>query len=110
MTSPQPTPTRPGSAADAALYDAIATEHGRTHADVIELGIKMARRALQEPVIRQVPRSASPVPVAPNAALASLSAQLAELTAADDTDDSLLSMSASELRAVRLGLNGEVRS
>ncbi|MFL0286007.1 ferritin-like domain-containing protein [Mycobacterium sp. SMC-21] len=28
MTSPQPTPTRPGSAADAALYDAIATEHG----------------------------------------------------------------------------------
>lgn len=29
MTSPQPTtPTRPGSPADAALYDAIATEHG----------------------------------------------------------------------------------
>ena len=28
MTSPQPTPTRPGSAADAALYDAIAAEHG----------------------------------------------------------------------------------
>lgn len=94
----------------AQILRSIAIEHGRTHADVIELGIKMARRALQEPVIRQVPRSASPVPVAPNAALASLSAQLAELTAADDTDDSLLSMSASELRAVRLGLNGEVRS
>ena len=28
MTSPQPTPTRPGSASDAAVYDAIAAEHG----------------------------------------------------------------------------------
>ncbi|MBN9636163.1 MAG: DUF4439 domain-containing protein, partial [Actinobacteria bacterium] len=28
MTSPQPTPTRPGSAPDAAVYDAIAAEHG----------------------------------------------------------------------------------
>ncbi len=28
MTSPQPTPARPGSPADAALYDAIAAEHG----------------------------------------------------------------------------------
>ncbi|MHA7663562.1 ferritin-like domain-containing protein [Mycolicibacterium sp. HS_4_1] len=28
MTSPQPTPTRPGSAPDAAVYDAVAAEHG----------------------------------------------------------------------------------
>ncbi len=28
MTSPQPTPTRPSSAPDAAVYDAIAAEHG----------------------------------------------------------------------------------
>ena len=28
MTSPAPTPSRPSDSADAALYDAIATEHG----------------------------------------------------------------------------------
>ncbi|MUL65699.1 hypothetical protein BOO86_14570 [Mycobacterium sp. CBMA 234] len=28
MTSPQPTPTRPAGPADAAVYDAIAAEHG----------------------------------------------------------------------------------
>lgn len=94
----------------AQILRSIATEHGRTHADVIQLGIKMARKALQDAEERQVPRSASPVPVAPNAALASLAAQLDELTAADADDDSQPRMSVSEARAVRLGLTGGVRA
>ncbi|RON06222.1 hypothetical protein [Pseudomonas brassicacearum] len=83
----------------------IATEHGRTHAEVIELGIKMARKALQDAEERQAPIIAPPVPAVPPVA------PLDELTA--DTAASGYSrsrMSASEARAVRLGLTGEVQA
>lgn len=94
----------------AQILRSIAIEHGRTHSDVIQLGIKMARRALQEAEARQVPRSASPAPVSPNGALASLTAQLEELRAVPAAEDDLPTMSAAEARAVRLGLTGEVRA
>lgn len=94
----------------AQILRSIAIEHGRTHSDVIQLGIKMARRALQEAEARPSPRSASAAPVAPKGALASLTAQLEELKAAQALEENLPALSAAEARAVRLGLTGEVRA
>ena len=95
----------------AQILRSISVEHGRTHAEVIELGLKMARRALLEVGEPQAPRSTAPAPTAPTAALAALADQLAELQAVQDADDEPPPMRASEARAISLGLAGaEVRS
>ncbi|KAB1075947.1 hypothetical protein [Methylobacterium soli] len=88
----------------AQILRAISVEHDRTHAQVIELGIKMARRALAEAGEHRAPRSTAPTPVTPNAALAALADQLAELQAGQDADDEPPPMRASEARAISLGL------
>lgn len=92
----------------AQILRSLAAEHGRTHAEVIQLGIKLARNALRDDGGSQALRSASPIPAAPTGALAALTAQLDELKAVQA--DELPTMSAAEARAARLGLTGEVRT
>ncbi|SDW36784.1 hypothetical protein SAMN05444064_10379 [Pseudomonas syringae] len=92
----------------AQILRSLAAEHGRTHAEVIQLGIKLARNALRDDGGSQAPRSASPIPAAPTGALAALTAQLDELKAAQVDD--LPPVSVAEARAARLGLTGEVRT
>jgi hypothetical protein len=92
----------------AQILRSLAADHGRTHAEVIQLGIKLARNALRDDGGSQSPRSASPIPAAPTGALAALTAQLDELKAAQMDD--LPPVSVAEARAARLGLTGEVRT
>ncbi|UPT37475.1 hypothetical protein [Pseudomonas amygdali] len=92
----------------AQILRTLAAEHDRTHAEVIRLGVKLARNALRDDGGSQAPRSASPVPAAPTGALAALTAQLDELKAAQV--DGLPPVSAAEARAARLGLTGEVQT
>lgn len=84
---------------------ALAKEHGKTQAEVLQLGVLMARKALAPAA-----HSTSPAPTRPAAALADLQAQMAERQAAQEQDDDAAPpMRAAERRALELGLAGEVR-
>lgn len=87
---------------------ALAKDHDKTQAEVLQLGVLMARKALASMDIAA--SGASPAPARPVAALADLQAQIAELQAVQDQDDGAVPpMRAAERRAIELGLAGEVR-
>lgn len=88
---------------------ALAKEHGKTQAEVLQLGVLMARKALVGLQSAPAAHGTSPAPSRPAAALANLQAQIAELQAAQDQDDDAAPpMRAAERRALELGLAGEV--
>lgn len=91
----------------AGLLRDLAVRHGKTHGDVVELGILAANKALA--AVETVPATsgASPALTRPATALADLQAQMAELQAAEQ-EDAPPPMRAAERRALELGLAGEV--
>ena len=89
---------------------ALAKEHGKTQAEVLQLGVLMAHKALAGLKSGPAAHGTSPAPSRPAAALADLQAQMAELRATQEQDDDAVPpMRAAERRAIELGLAGEVR-
>lgn len=93
----------------AGLLRDLAVRHGKTHGDVVELGILAANKALAAVEAAPATCGSSLAPTRPAAVLADLQAQMAELLSGDQEDDSPPPMRAAERRALELGLAGEVR-
>lgn len=93
----------------AELLRDLALRHGKTHGDVVELGILAANKALAAGKAVPATRGSSPALTRPATALANLQAQVAELQAAEQEDDAPPPMRDAERRALELGLTGEVR-